>query len=452
MSNFRHQNYKDMNESNQPAPENGVNRRGFLKTTSAVVGGSLLGGLAIERAAYAAPDDTLKIALVGCGGRGSGAADQALSTSGPVKLVAMADAVPNRLKSSLENLKAQHADRVDVPEDRQFVGFDAYKKAIALADVVILATPPGFRPIHFEEAVNAGKNIFTEKPVAVDGPGIRRFLAAAKLSKEKNLKVGVGLQRHHQAGYLETMKRLHDGAIGDIVAMRCYWNGNRPWQHPRKPDQNEMQFQMDNWYYFVWLCGDHIVEQHIHNLDVINWVKQGHPIRAYGMGGAQKPRTSNDGEIFDHHAVQFEYADGSFCSSECRHIINCWDSVSEHVQGTKGKCDVSGYKITGPNAWQHKEKDPNPYQVEHDDLFNAIRNNLSHNEAEYGANSTLTAIMGRMATYSGKVIEWNKALNSEVDHAPSEYSWDAKPQSEVGADGLYPMPMPGDPNWLKKII
>jgi len=441
-----------MNESNQPAPETGVNRRGFLKTTTAVVGGSLLGGLTIERAAYAAPDDTLKIALIGCGGRGSGAADQALSTSGPVKLVAMADAVPNRLKSSLENLKAQHADRVDVPEDRQFIGFDAYKKAIALADVVILATPPGFRPIHFEEAVNAGKNIFTEKPVAVDGPGIRRFLAAAKLSKEKNLKVGVGLQRHHQAGYLETMKRLHDGAIGDIVSMRCYWNGNRPWQHPRKPDQNEMQFQMDNWYYFVWLCGDHIVEQHIHNLDVINWVKQGHPIRAHGMGGAQKPRTSNDGEIFDHHAVQFEYADGSFCSSECRHIINCWDSVSEFAQGTKGKVDISGYKITGPNAWQHKEKDPNPYQVEHDDLFHAIRNDLPYNEAEYGANSTLTAIMGRMATYSGKVIDWTKALNSEVNHAPNEYSWDAKPQSQVGADGLYPMPMPGDPNWLTKII
>ena len=333
------------------------------------------------------------------------------------------------------------------------MGFDAYKKAIALADVVILATPPGFRPIHFEEAVNAGKNIFTEKPVAVDGPGIRRVLAAAEIAKQKNLKVGVGFQRHHQAGYLETIKRLHDGAIGDVVSMRCYWNGNRPWKHPRKPDQNEMQFQMDNWYYFVWLCGDHIVEQHIHNLDVINWVKQAHPIRAYGMGGAQKPRTSNDGEIFDHHAVEFEYADGSRLYSQCRHIINCWDSVSEHVQGTKGKCGCFRLQDHRPEGrGSTTEKDPNPYQVEHDDLFNAIRNNLPYNEAEYGANSTLTAIMGRMATYSGKVIDWNKALNSEVNHAPNEYSWDAKPQSQVGADGLYPMPMPGDPNWLTKII
>ena len=441
-----------MNESNPSVPETGVSRRGFLKTTSAVVGGSILGGLAIERSAFAAPDDTLKIVLVGCGGRGTGAASQALSTSGPVKLIAMADAVPNRLQSSLENLKKEHADRVDVPEDRQFIGFDAYKKAIALADVVILATPPGFRPIHFEEAVNAGKNIFTEKPVAVDGPGIRRFLAAAKLSKEKNLKVGVGLQRHHQAGYLETIKRLHDGAVGDIVSMRCYWNGNRPWQHPRKAGQNEMQFQMDNWYYFTWLCGDHIVEQHIHNLDVINWVKQGHPIRAYGMGGCQSPRNSDCGEIFDHHAVQFEYADGSRCYSECRHILNCWDSVSEHVQGTTGTADISGYKITGPNKWQHKGKDPNPYQVEHDDLFHAIRNDLPYNEAEYGAHSTLTAIMGRMATYSGKVIDWDKALNSEVNLAPAEYSWDAKPKPEVGADGLYPMPIPGDARWAGKII
>ena len=436
-----------------------VNRRGFLRTTStALVGSSLLGGLAFERRAYAAGDDTIKIALIGCGGRGSGAADQALSTAGSVKLVAMADVFPDHLKGSLANLKNAHGDRVDVPEDRQFVGFDAYKKAIALADLVILATPPGFRPIHIEEAVNQGKNIFAEKPVAVDGPGIRKVMEAAKLAKQKGLRVGVGFQRHHQVAYLEAMKRLHDGAIGDIVSMRCYWNGNRPWQHPRKPGQSEMEYQLFNWYYFTWLCGDHIVEQHIHNLDVVNWVKQGHPVKAYGMGGAAKPRKSDDGEIFDHHAVEYEYADGTRMFSQCRHIGNCWDSVSEHAQGTKGKIDMADggtFALTGPNAWSIKDRDykpKSPYQVEHDDLFSAIRNNKPYFELDYGVESTMTAIMGRMATYSGKIITWDEAVNSKVNLAPETYSWDAKPQSLPDSNGMYALPIPGDPKWVKKVV
>src|ERR1051326_6995770 len=221
----------ELNNPNSPAP---TSRRDFLKKTSATVaGGALLGGLTLERSAFAAGSDTLKIALIGCGGRGSGAADQALSTSGGVKLIAMADAFEDKLQGSLGNLKKQHADRVEVPKENQFVGFDAYKQAIALADVVILATPPGFRPIHFEEAVKQGKNIFMEKPVATDAPGVRRVLAAAEEAKKKNLKVGVGLQRRHQPNYLETIKRLDDGAIGDIVAMRVYWNGTTPWVKPR---------------------------------------------------------------------------------------------------------------------------------------------------------------------------------------------------------------------------
>ena len=435
-----------------------LNRRSFLKTTStAIIGGALAGGLAIERSAFAAPDDTLKIALIGCGGRGSGAADQALSTEGKVKLVAMADAFPHRLQSSLQNLKKQHGDRVDVPEDHQFIGFDAYEKAIALADVVILATPPGFRPIHFEAAVNAGKHIFMEKPVAVDGPGVRRVLAAAAISKQKNLKVGVGLQRHHQPGYLEAMQRVHDGAIGDLVSLRCYWNGDRPWVRPRQPGKTEMEYQMDNWYYFSWLCGDHIVEQHIHNLDVANWMKQAHPVKASGMGGCQAPRNSDSGEIFDHHAVEFEYADGSHLYSQCRHIHDCWSSVSEHAQGTKGTVDMQdgrGWIIKGTNAWEYKKSGPqkSPYQIEHDDLFAAIRNDRPYNEAEYGAHSTMTAIMGRMATYSGQVIDWDRALNSQVVLAPDTFAWDAKPKAMVGENGLYPMPMPGNAEWLKKII
>jgi hypothetical protein len=217
-----------------------------------------------------------------------------------------------------------------------------------------------------------------------------------------------------------------------------------------------MEFQMDNWYYFTWLCGDHILEQHIHNIDVINWMKQGHPIRARGMGGCQTARTSDCGEIFDHHAVEFEFADGSRMYSQCRHIRGCWDSVSEHAVGTKGSVDTADgreYIITGANAWQFKGKpDKSPYQVEHDDLFNAIRNNQPYSEIEYGLNSTLTAIMGRMATYTGQTIEWDQALNSAVNLAPDEYTWDAKPKPTIGADGLYPMAIPGDPEWIKRSV
>ncbi|MHB8523217.1 MAG: Gfo/Idh/MocA family protein [Limisphaerales bacterium] len=448
-----------MNKSNRLKSNEPITRRSFLQTTSTAVGGAVLGSLAIERFAHAAGDDTLKIALIGCGGRGSGAADQALSTQGSVKLVAMADAFKDRLEGSYSELKKRHGDRVDVSDDQKFIGLDAYKQAIALADVAILATPPGFRPIHFEEAVRQGKNIFTEKPVGVDGPGIRRFLAAAEESKKKKLKVGVGLQRHHQLGYLETMQRLHGGAIGDITSMRCYWNDAGVWVHTRAELEKqfgrpltEIEYQMKNWYYFVWLCGDHIVEQHIHNLDVINWVKQGHPVRCHGLGGRQVRTGKEYGQIFDHHAVEYEYADGSRCSSQCQHIRGCWSSVSEYVVGTKGKCDVSGYRIEGETPWRFRGGGKNPYQQEHDDLFDAIRNDKPYNETEYGAHSTLTAIMGRMATYSGRVIEWDQALNSEVNQGPKVYAFDAEAPVLPDANGFYPVAVPGDPGWVKRIV
>jgi len=439
---------KDLNHPNSPAT---TTRRDFLKkTSSAVAGGTLLGGLTLERSAFAAGSDTLRIALIGCGGRGSGAADQALSTSGGVKLVAMADVFEDHLQGSLGNLKKQHADRVEVPKEHQFIGFDAYKQAIALADVVVLATPPGFRPIHFEEAVKQGKNIFMEKPVATDAAGVRRVLAAAEEAKKKNLKVGVGLQRHHQLGYIETLNRLWDGAIGEITSMRCYWNGTTPWVHPRAELESqygrkltEMEYQMRNWYYFVWICGDHIVEQHIHNLDVINWVKKGHPIRAHGMGGVEVRKGPDYGEIFDHHAVEFEYADGSRCFSQCRHINGCWDNVSEHAAGTKGSVDISGHTIRGENAWRFRGGGKNPYQQEHDDLFDAIRNSKPYSEVEMGAHSTMTAIFGRMATYSGKVIEWDEAINSKLSVMPQSFAWDAETPNKPRDDGWYDHAVPG---------
>ncbi len=444
---------------NKPSPlilPDPLSRRGFLKTSSAAVaGGALLGALAPERFAHAASGtDELKVALVGCGGRGSGAANQALSTYtiGPVKLVAMSDVHEDRLTSSLNNLQKQHADRVDVPKERQFIGFDAYKKAIEVADVVILATPPGFRPMQFEAAVKAGKHVFMEKPVASDAAGVRQVLAAAEEAKKKGLKVGVGLQRHHQAGYIETVKRLHEGAIGDIVAMRAYWNGNRPWQKKRADlnkqygkELTEMEYQLRNWYYFTWLSGDHIAEQHIHNLDVINWVKKAHPVKARAMGGREISNGgADDGEIYDHFAVQFEYEDGSICYSECRHQPGCWNSVSEYAQGTKGKSVISAHQIFADDQWRYKaEGAKDPYQQEHDDLFTAIRQNKDFNEAVYGAESTMTSILGRMAAYSGKELEYSKALASKIELLPESLAWDAKPRVLPGADGLYQRAIPG---------
>jgi len=446
-----------MNDSKQPQTEAAVTRRSFLKNTStAVAGGALLGALPVERFALgASPGDTIRIALVGCGGRGSGAADQALNAGGDgVKLVAIADAFVDQAKGSLKNLKKKHENTVQVKEDMIFTGLDAYKQAIAQADLVILATPPGFRPIHFEEAVRQGKNVFMEKPVAVDGPGVRKVLAAAKEAKAKNLKVGVGLQRRHQPNYEEVIARLKDGAIGDILATRVYWNGGPVGPKARRADlekrmgraPTEMEYQIRNWYMFDWLCGDHIVEQHIHNLDVINWLKNAYPIRCHGLGGRCFQKGPDSGEIFDHHAVEYEYADGSRMFSQCCQFPGAWSSVSEHAIGTKGTCDISGQIIRGENAWRRRGpagESNDGWQLEHYPLQAAIRGDKEHNEAERGAFSTLTAIIGRMATYSGKVIEWEEALNSKLDLMPERFAWDAMPKVLPGPDGLYPYAIPG---------
>ncbi|MEY3276625.1 MAG: hypothetical protein RL153_1893 [Verrucomicrobiota bacterium] len=430
---------------NASSPATPMTRRGFLSSTGATLGAVAATGLVTDRLAFAQASDTLKIALVGCGGRGSGAANQALSVPG-TKLIAMADAFKDRLEGSLNNLKQSKGAQVDVPPDRQFVGLDGFKQAIALADVVILATPPGFRPFHFEEAIRQGKHVFMEKPVATDGPGVRRVLAAAEEAKKKNLKVGVGLQRHHQPGYLETLKRLHDGAIGDITSLRVYWNDGGVWVNPRKPGQSEMEFQLRNWYYFNWLCGDHIVEQHIHNLDVGCWIKNAYPVRAFGMGGRQVRTAKEYGEIFDHHAVEYEFADGTRMYSQCRHIRGCWSSVSEHCVGTKGDADVSGHIIRakGADAWRFRgQRGVDPYQQEHDDLFAAIRANTPYNEAFNGAKSSLVAIMGRMSTYSGVPIDWDAALNSSISLAPDTLAWNAAPKSQPDAEGFYAIAVPG---------
>ena len=432
-----------------------ASRREFLKSsTLAAVGAGLLTQTAPLAGAYAGGDDLIRVGLIGCGGRGTGAAAQALSTAGEVKLVAMGDAFGDRIKSSLAAIQNEGgpkvAARIDVPAERQFVGFDAFQKVIdSGVDLVILATPPGFRPLQFEAAVKAGKHVFMEKPVAVDAPGVRQVLAAAAEAKKKNLGVGVGLQRHHQAAYIETIKKLQDGAIGDMHTMRAYWNDRGVWVIDRQPGMSEMTYQMRNWYYFNWLCGDHICEQHIHNLDVINWLKNGYPVRASGMGGRQVRTDKKFGEIFDQHAVEFEYADGSRLFSQCRHIEGCWSSVSEHAQGTKGSSDISAglIRMNGQPDWRYQpakgSRPANPYQVEHDDLFASIRAGKPINEAEYGALSSMTSILGRMATYSGKVVEWKDALASEISLQPKNYNFDENPPSMPNGDGHYAIAIPG---------
>lgn len=399
-----------------------TSRRDFIKASSILVAGGAVGGpLNIARAAHSFGSDVIKLGLVGCGGRGAGAAVQAMNTmGGEVKLIAMGDVFDDRVQGAYRGIKSQHSDKVDVPKERMFTGFENYKGVLSTdIDMVILATPPGFRPLHFEAAVKAGKHVFMEKPVAADAAGVRKVLAANEEAKKKDLAVAVGLQRRHEPRYKETIQRIQDGAIGDIILARAYWNGATPWVRPRQPNMTEMEYQMRNWYYFNWLCGDHIVEQHIHNLDVINWLKNGYPVKCQGQGGREVRKGQDFGQIYDHHFVEYTYADGTVMLSQCRHMSDCWNSVSEFAHGTKGHCDISGAKIYDPQGnrtWMSKgERDG--WQQEHHDLFAQLRRGEIPNEGEYGAMSTMTAIMGRMATYTGVEITMEQALNSNLSLA-----------------------------------
>ena len=432
-------------------------RREFLRQGSMLAGGLIAAPLMSNANYFSGSDAVIKIALVGCGGRGTGAASQALLSKQNVRIVAMADAFRDNLDACYLSLtsdemaesiggKAILKTRVDVPEDRKFTGFDGYLKAIALADVVVLATPPGFRPIHFAEAIKQNKHVFMEKPVATDPAGIQSVLATAAIAKQKKLNVVVGLQRHFQNSYRELFKRKD--LIGDITSMQAWWNNDGVWVRPRKAGQTEMEYQMRNWYYFNWLCGDHITEQHVHNLDAINWFKGGYPVKAQGMGGRQVRKGKDHGEIFDHHFVEYTYADGSILNSQCRHIPGTTSKVDELFVGTKGKIQAGAANIvdhSGKVLYQFdKSTENNPYQTEHDELFAAIaKGEYKFADAENGAKSTMTSILGRMATYSGQKIEWEKAINCGLDIHPKVYSFDALPPLLPNADGFYPIAIPG---------
>lgn len=442
-------------------PPNEITRRQVLTTSLKTAGAAAVSGTVLNSAlaagVHAKGNETIKVALVGCGSRGAGAVSQALKTEGPIKLWAMADLFEDRLESSLGLLikgeKAEYdreayqglGDRIDVPKERRFIGFDAYQKAIdSGADMVILTTHPHFRPAHFEYAVEQGKHVFMEKPVAVDAPGVRQLLAINEKAKKKNLKVSVGLMSRHDLRYQETVKRIHDGAIGEIEFMRCYWNRGLLRDTPARPnDMSEMLYQLQNPYHFLWLSGDYFVDALIHNIDLCLWAKGSYPVTAQGQGGRQHRSEAQHGDTFDHHVVEYTFEDGVKFFAQTRQIPGCWSSSEADVHGTKGTSAVHRASITGTEKWRFRGRSPNPYQVELDVFIDAIRNNKPHNEAEYGALSTMTAIMGRMASYSGQMVTWEKALNSTVSLAPQRYAFDGKTPVVAGENGWYPVAIPG---------
>ncbi|UCG56897.1 MAG: Gfo/Idh/MocA family oxidoreductase, partial [Phycisphaerales bacterium] len=432
-----------MKAAGRPETE-AISRRQFLRSSATAASVTALTA-GMRARAYAAGTGVIKIGLIGCGGRGTGAAVQALNACKRARLVAMADAFKDRLQRSYGSILKQHPERTDVPPKRRFVGMGAYAEVInAGVDMVLLTTPPGFRPLHFEAAVKAGKHVFMEKPVAVDSPGIRRMNAANRQAKKKRLAVAVGLNMRHQENCRQVVRRVHDGAIGKINFLRAYGNNPGVWVRPREPGQSEMEYQMRNWYYFNWLCGDLIVEQTVHALDLVNWAKGDHPVEAQGMGGRQVRVGPDYGEIFDHHAVEYTYGDGTKMFLFCRHIPGCWSSFGGIAHGTEGEADLSrGILALHGQKPRRFERGVAGHQAEHDDLFAALEAGRPYNEGDYGIASTMTAILGRMATYSGQVVRWDDAIKSDTDLGPRRYSWDAEAPVRPSADGLYACAMPG---------
>jgi len=425
-------------------------RRSFIKSTAVMAGSTVVAALPVSPL-FAAGDDAIKVALIGCGGRGTGAAADALESGQNVEIVALADAFQDNLDKAYTALKKKYGDKIKVSDSRKYVGFDAYKAAIRDADVVILTTPPGFRPLHFEEAVKAGKHVFMEKPVAVDIPGVRKVLECAAEAKKKKLNVVVGLQRRYQQNYKEAIQRIHDGVIGDVVSGQVYWNSGGVWVRPRSAGQSEMDYQMRNWYYFNWLCGDHIVEQHVHNIDIANWIKQKYPVSIQGTGSRAHRTGKEYGEIYDNFALELTYDDGTVVYSQCRHFEGIHNRVDETFQATQGRVFLAAnnqaiiWDAKGKEIFRYAaQNDPNPYRQEHVELFGAIASGVyKFDNAEYAAYSTLTGIIGRLACYTGQTIQWDKALTSSVNLMPDTLAWDALPKVLPNADGLYPVAVPG---------
>jgi myo-inositol 2-dehydrogenase / D-chiro-inositol 1-dehydrogenase len=435
-----------------------TSRRDFLiSSTTAAAGAAAFGGLSLARSAHAGENNTIKIALVGCGGRGTGAALQALSTKGPTKLWAVADVFAERQQLSLKSLKQQLPKQVDVPPERQFLGMDAYKKAIDsldAGDVVVLATPPGFRPIHVEYAVDKGRHVFMEKSFAVDGPGIRRILKAGEAATKKNLKIAGGLMSRHYKPLEEAVAKIHDGAIGKVVTVWSYREHGPVGFSPKPVGMNELGHQIRNYSCFTWLNGSFLLDWLIHNLDVACWVKDAWPISAQGQGGRQT-RVEPD-QLFDHYAVEYTFPDGTKLVAQGRHIAKCWDFWGVVVHGATGSA-VLGEGIPSPHLyqghlqtpdkaiWQYNGPKCNSYQNEHDLLFAAIREDKPYNETDRSAKAAMVGILGRMAAESGKLITWDEAMASNIELAPGldKLTWESDAPVMPDAQGRYPVAVPG---------
>ena len=436
-----------------------TSRRNFLKHTGgALAGAALLSAINVR--SYASEDNTIKVALIGCGGRGTGAAVNALSTQGPVKLVAMADVFPDRLESSLAGLVSQFGDKIDVPKERQFVGMDAYKNAIAQiapGGVALLTTPPAFRPLHFEHAVAADCHVFMEKSFAVDAPGVRRVLKTGEEATKRNLKVAGGLMSRHYKPLEQIVDQIHQGAIGDIITCWAYRVHGPVGYQPKAEGWSELEHQIRNYSCYTWVNGSFLLDWLIHNLDVCCWVKDAWPVQAQGQGGRQVRDTHDSkDQLFDHYAVEYEFGDGTRLFAQGRHIANCWGFFGDVIHGSKG-CAVLGEGISEPKmykgfkpdpaavSWQFQGEQGNSYQVEHDLLFNAIRKDLPYNESQRCAYAAMTGILGRMAAETGQLITWDDALASNLELAPGldDYTLQSEPPVKPDANGNYPVAMPG---------
>jgi predicted dehydrogenase len=411
-----------------------VSRREFVKVAAAA---SAAAAIPAPMGLFARGADTIKVGVIGCGGRGTGATLDCLNADPGVEVVALGDLVPDRVESALKKLKSAFPNRVNVPASRCFTGFENYLGVCSCPDVnlIVTATPPGFRPIHLKAAIDAGKHIFMEKPVAVDPVGVRSVIATSDLAKNKGLAIVAGTQRRHQKLYLELMKRIQDGQIGEIVAAQCYWNMGDLWVRKREPNMTDMEWQCRNWLYFTWLSGDHIVEQHVHNIDVVNWAIGAMPKNIMGMGGRQVRVAPEYGNIFDHFFVEFEYPNGVRVASVCRQTKGCAERVEERIVGTKGVALSSG-EIRGEKPWKFEEKEIDPYVLEHVDLIASIRDGKVLNEGRQIAESTMCAIIGRMSAYTGRAISWEWAMNSsKLDLSPAKY--------EFGPNPVEPAAIPG---------
>ena len=432
-----------MNDQNSHSAK--PNRRNFIKTTgAAVIGSTLAYNMGFSQGSLRVNKSILKVGLIGCGGRGTGAAGQALNADPDVVLTAMGDIFPDHLDEAYKALMEEAPAKVKVDKANKFIGFDAYKKVIESGvDVVILATPPGFRPDHLTAAINAGKHVFCEKPVAVDAPGIRKVLAAVKQAKEKNLSLVSGFCFRYDFPNRAIMGKVLNGDIGEIRSISTFRNGGELWSKPRQPEWSEMTNQMRNWYYYNWLSGDFIVEMAVHSLDLMSWAMGDKmPLKVTGTGGRQVRTDAIYGNIYDHFAIEFEYANGAKGYHFTRQQNGCSNRNSVDIAGLQGNAIInigSRYELNGKNNWQYKGEKNNMYQTQHDELFASIRNNKPMNDGEHMAKSTMLAIWSRMAAYSGQTITWEEAINSNIVLGPKidEYSWDLNwPGPEIARPGI----------------